>query len=438
MLENTFDYLVLLSERSAPVFVAGIVGLILGALFTASLTTPLGFLLRRVFGGSSRPKRVDDLVAACEAAVQRAEQAEAERKALQSDYDQLEADRAGEREQAADEAAELQQEIDRLNEQIQEIVDSDGRVWEKLPTDDVPPFIPKQDRQALVVAVANLKGGVGKTTVTANLGAALASGGSRVLLIDLDHQHSLSDLCFPEQKRGDLKCSGRLIDHFFDPDRAPHRPLRECIERVGDTELHCIVSDEFLADAETKAMATWLVGQSDSDVRYWLRTLLHDPDISERFDWILIDCPPRLTTGTVNALAAADEVLVPVLLDAPSMNAVPRMLKWLYQLKHHAGVCPNASLLGVIANRTNKQPSLTSNERDSWQGLQAKANDRWDDPIHFFERFIPGKVAFADAAKDSKFAADDPALKAVFLDLVREVRTQVPHHHEGSTSPQLS
>ena len=84
------------------------------------------------------------------------------------------------------------------------------------------------------------------------------------------------------------------------------------------------VNEEF-ADLENRLMARWHAGLSGDDVRYRLRHALHTRDLREHYDVVLIDCPPRLTTGCVNALAASDYVLIPVLLEETSTEAVPRI-----------------------------------------------------------------------------------------------------------------
>lgn len=373
---------------------------------------------------ADRDAAIAELKEACDAADGRAAAADRLRDEL-SDRDR----RLAELKEFSDaEKTELADEVARLGKQLQEIVDTDGRLWERPVGPDVPPFVPRRDRRAVVVAVVNLKGGVGKTTLSANVGAVLAAQGDRVLLVDLDHQHSLSDLCFPNRRRRDLIAGGRVVDRYFDPAGEPP-PLAAAVERVGDASLFCLACDEGLADVEAKATAHWLAGTVDGDVRFRLRGLLHDESVAGEFDWIVLDCPPRLTPGTVNALAACDEVLVPVLLDATSTNAVPRLVQWLYRLKHDAKVCPDASLLGVVANGTYRGNDMTRRELDIWRNLSDQTSDRWDSPVHFFERFVPHKKsAIADAAAKSGFAAFDASLEAVFLDLVSELRARVPRH----------
>jgi len=428
MLEQLFQFFTTMLRRGAETFAAAIIGFCLGLAFAGWIWWHRRGVCRR--DAESAKTKLDELARKLE--VQTEVNAELERQIDELDTHNTQL--RGEMAQTSERLEASERENDILNRQIQNIVDSDGRVWEA-PVTSHASFVPRQVRRATILSVANLKGGVGKTTIAANLGASLAALSQEVLLIDLDHQHSLSDLCFSEKTRGDLRDSGRLVDAIFRPDAACPERLAQCVQRVGDRTLRCVVSDEFLADAETKLMARWLVGQSANDVRYLLRSVLHDELISARYDWIILDCPPRLTTGSINALAASDFVLIPVLLDAPSMNAVPRMVRWLYRLKHEAQVCPDVSLLGVVANGTNRSPSLTTAEQDSWTDLQGITSPRWNEPIYYFERFVPRKVAFAHAAGSGSFAAEGPELKAVFLDLATEVMTRIPSHESAQSSP---
>jgi cellulose biosynthesis protein BcsQ len=278
-----------------------------------------------------------------------------------------------------------------------------------------------------VIAVINLKGGVGKTTLSANLGATLAASGEAVLAIDLDYQHSLSDLCFPEQRRDELLAHNCLIDRLFEAGGRTTSLLPQWTARVGDSSLHAVVADEGLQTAEERVRAAWLLGKSGVDARYLLRAAIHETSVRDAFDWVVLDCPPRLTTAAINALCAADYVLIPTILDAVSSNAVPRMLQWLQRLKGTERLCPQLELLGVVANKTHQLRQMTALEATRWDSLQGQCAPKWPMPIHFFEQFIPSKVDFARAAAEARFAIDQSSdIRARFMDLAEEIRSRVP------------
>ncbi len=148
---------------------------------------------------------------------------------------------------------------------------------------------------ATIIAVTNQKGGVGKTTTVVNLGAALAEKGQRVLLVDLDPQGSLSS-SFGVEANDSIPTMYTL---FINPALDPHEALLHVRERI----------DLIPADIHLAAVELELVGKPGRE--YVLKEIL--ASLSPEYDYILIDCGPNLGLLTVNALTAADEVIVPLL-----------------------------------------------------------------------------------------------------------------------------
>lgn len=304
----------------------------------------------------------------------------------------------------------------------------EGRFWEASPGDDIPAFRPRQAGCATIIAVANLKGGVGKTTLTANLGATLWSKKKRVLLVDLDYQHSLTNLCLPADAVRDTQAGpGRLVEQLFRAQHPGAESVLNLLTRVGETSGYLLPCSEELANIEEHMKAKWLLQTAVGDVRYLLRAALHHPAIQDRFDYILLDCPPRLTLASINALTCSDYVLVPVLPDKTSTAGVPRFLHWLRILRG-ARVCPQLALLGVLANGTQNKTRFTSRERDLWAETQRLCSDAWKEPAYFFDRFLPKKILFAEAAESKAFAALDRALKPIFAKLVAEFHKRTSLH----------
>src|SRR5205085_12480583 len=117
---------------------------------------------------------------------------------------------------------------------------------------------------------------------------------------------------------------------------------------------------------ETWLMARWLIRPQDGDVRLTLRAALHGPGAAGEFDRVLIDCPPRLTTACVNALACCDYILIPVNLDRTATLAAPRLLGLLRQLR--PVLMPGLCGVGLVANRSSRT-ALVADEQDSWDEL---------------------------------------------------------------------
>jgi cellulose biosynthesis protein BcsQ len=177
-----------------------------------------------------------------------------------------------------------------------------------------------------IIVVANLKGGVGKTTTVANLIAHYGlKKGLRVLAIDMDFQGSLSAVILSEaeynnaleqQKDGSPSKAAQLIQGR---DAAWIR--NTSVEVDGVPNARCIPSYYTLSTMENRVMVEWLIAKRREDIRYSLAKTLLDEAVQERFDVILVDAPPRLTTACIQALCAATHVLVPTVLDGLSAEA---------------------------------------------------------------------------------------------------------------------
>jgi chromosome partitioning protein len=148
-----------------------------------------------------------------------------------------------------------------------------------------------------IVSVVNQKGGVAKTTTTANLGASLAARGYRTLLIDLDPQANLTMGLGIEWDR--LECG--LHNVLLDPDETP---LESVLHQIGDLPLYLAPGHLNLADCEVMLMPA--AGRA-----YRLRNAIESLVENQKFDWILIDCPPSLGTLTQNGIVASSHLLIP-------------------------------------------------------------------------------------------------------------------------------
>jgi cellulose biosynthesis protein BcsQ len=242
---------------------------------------------------------------------------------------------------------------DRRGRQLNKLKAFDGKPWERPLMVTPPCFVPALERRTRFISVGNLKGGVGKTTLTANVGMSLAHRGKSVLVVDLDFQGSLTRLCAPFSKFKDMVDKGDTIRALFDSEGQLPKTLNRIIFPVLSSAPNfpkggaCdfIAAWDDLADVEFREAVRWLVS-SESDVRFLFRRAFHTPRILDHYDYVVFDCPPRLTTACVNALACSDWLLVPVIPDQQSIQAVPRMLHTLQTLQHIS----STKLLGVVMN----------------------------------------------------------------------------------------
>lgn len=177
----------------------------------------------------------------------------------------------------------------------------------------------------MVIAVANHKGGTGKTTTVANLGVALGKKGKRVLIIDLDPQGNLSySFGVPEDA---LEISSVFTGE---------KQLREVIVHVEGIDL--LPSSMILADIE-------LSMYSVEDREFYLKELIDS--VKKDYDYILIDCSPARSLLTINALAASDYVISTILLDVLSIQGLMHIARTINEIKD--ALNPDLEFLGILA-----------------------------------------------------------------------------------------
>ena len=342
---------------------------------------------------------------------------------------QLKADHAEETMRLREQLAQTEREWEKtagtqaaLQERLSALETFDGKLWEQDTRAQPPKFAVAAERKTRFISIANLKGGVGKTTLTANVGVSLARRGHRVLLVDLDFQGSLTRLCKDStdqlldiiRKR---KTAARLLDDM---------PLTvgDLVHRVSHPNLtgrtcDFIAADESLAEVETRAQARWLVTRTP-DARFLFRQAFHRPEVVSLYDFVLFDCPPRLTTACVNAFGCSDFLLVPVLLEQGSVEALPRTLRWLQSLPHVAG---RARLLGVVANRVDYYGGKAVNAQQTLYDYLPETVKRAGFPEQaVFRAMVKNQTSLiADASKQGKIAAAEDAGKALFEPVTIEI-----------------
>lgn len=200
-------------------------------------------------------------------------------------------------------------------------------------------------RRAIVLVVANQKGGVGKTTTAQALASAIAETEDDVLLVDVDPQASLTEgLGYaPETLDPTL---GSLLDRYLTDGRPPD--LRRAVRPVGD-HLDLLPSNLSLARAEYALMS---YARPQSGLREILSPLRGE------YDWLVVDCPPSLSLLTVNALAFADRVVIPVQPEPWVVAMLKRFLETIGGIRHQR-INPRLQVAGIVLTRTTGRTTLT-------------------------------------------------------------------------------
>ncbi len=199
----------------------------------------------------------------------------------------------------------------------------------------------------MIVAIANQKGGVGKTTTAINLAAGLALRGKPTLLIDLDPQGN-SSMSFL-----DITQIGRSV---YDALAEQAVPMTDVIQRTGLTNLSLAPARIALAKLESK-----LVGEIDS--HYRLKDRLEP--VLGHFRHIVIDCPPTLGLLTVNALVASTHLLIPIQSSYFALEGTDDLLETIEKVRARPN--PNLRILGVLITMHDKRTALARDIRGQIQ-----------------------------------------------------------------------
>ena len=226
----------------------------------------------------------------------------------------------------------------------------------------------KGEKMGRIIAVANQKGGVGKTTTSINLTAALAEKGKKVLLIDVDPQGSST--------------SGFGIEKNEVENTLYELLLEEC--STGDCIIENVMDNVSLipSNANLGAIEIELVGMDRKE--FILKSALDY--INDKYDYIILDCPPALNTLTINAMTAADSVLVPIQTEYYALEGLSQIIYSINLVKQR--INPKLELEGVVFTMFDSRTNLS---------LQVVENVKNNLKEYIFKSVIPRNVRLAEA-----------------------------------------
>lgn len=298
------------------------------------------------------------------------------------------------RDQATARKEKIEPQLKNLNLLREALDGEEDELW-KLHSAEPPAAIHQRLAQGKpkIVTVMNLKGGVGKTTTVANLATHFGANGKRVLVIDLDYQGSLSRMLIAAaNKRVKEHDPARAID-FLAGQSSPDALRKQLINldpiiKNVDLVTCNIKFDKF----ENRAMLRWLIGDEIDDIRYRLAAVLTDKAFAD-FDLILIDAPPRMSTGAMNALASSQVLLIPTVLDELSAIAIRTFITRINTLRSMNTSLHFAGVIGTLRGQLGGA-DVTEGAKQTAQEALAK----WIGTPYLFESDIK---YFTDLAREA-------------------------------------
>ena len=235
----------------------------------------------------------------------------------------------------------------------------------------------EQDKKQLdkpkILAIANQKGGVGKTTTTVNLATALAAVGRKILLIDFDPQGNASTGLGIEPTAREISAYDVILRHSG---------INDAIQKTIIPHLHAIPATIDLSGAEIE-----MVGMMRRE--FLLKTALGELD--GNYDYILIDCPPSLGLLTINALAAADGLLIPLQCEFYALEGLSHLMRTTEMVKQNLN--PGLGIQGIVLtmyDRRNRFTEQIENEVRGYFGGQV------------YSSVIPRNVRMSEAPSHGK------------------------------------
>ena len=231
-----------------------------------------------------------------------------------------------------------------------------------------------------VIAVVNQKGGVGKTTTTLNMGYCLADMGKKVLIVDLDPQGSLT-VCMGIDEPDDIRYSiASLMMSAINDD-----------ETAEDIEAYIIKGEVDLipGNIELSAVDSQLMNAMSRETV--LKGILED--VRNKYDYVIIDCSPSLNLLTINALAAAEGVIIPVTSSYLSAQGLQILLGSIKKIQKK--INPGLEIMGIVF-------TMYTERFNSTQEIEEMVASDYGKSIHIYDSKVPRSVAVEDGILDSK------------------------------------
>lgn len=243
-------------------------------------------------------------------------------------------------------------------------------LWNNEKKDDIIMKCPKErsTKMGRIIAIANQKGGVGKTTTAINLSASLASLGKKVLAIDMDPQGNMSSGLGVDKNEVEKTVYDLIIGNIG---------IEECIYEEVIENLDVLPSNIDLSAAEIE-----LIGVDNKE--YILRDEVNK--VKKKYDFIIIDCPPALSMLTINAMTTSDSVLVPIQCEYYALEGLSQLIHTIELVQERLN--PELEIEGVVFTMYDARTNLS---------LQVVENVKDNLNQNIYKTIIPRNVRLAEA-----------------------------------------
>lgn len=250
------------------------------------------------------------------------------------------------------------------------------------------------ESRATIVAIANQKGGVGKSTTAINLGAGLSLQGEKVLIVDLDPQGNTSSGLGVDRSRIEMSTYEVLINEV---------PIDDAIEASSVRDLYVVPATIELAGAEIELVSVF---SREKRLAGALQPIL------DVYDFVLVDCPPSLGLLTINGLAAADEVTIPIQCEYYALEGVSQLMRNIHLVQQ--GLNPQLEVEGIVLTmydgRTTLSADVVEQVREHFgettyktvipRTVRLSEAPSYGEPIEAFDPMSRGAIAYRELARE--------------------------------------